>query len=184
MSQGIKPLKAVWRKRLLRELPYSDQQKCQSILSWLVTHESEHKLAPHELATVNERLNYRYRILRQRYLYVDSNQAYRQLITRLGSVVLGIAPVQTWIKRHSTSHQETLRLIHKVVQELLDNDLHVQQKIDQILRCTTDPHLRKALVLATVEEYCMSTVQNQPLLIHLLRQYLQCQLQSENYQAA
>ncbi|ACK65478.1 conserved hypothetical protein [Rippkaea orientalis PCC 8801] len=184
MNQGIQPLKAVWRKRLVRDLPHCDQQKSESILCWLLSHETETNSLSHDLASVNERLNYRYRILRQRYLYVDSHQAYGHLISRLGSVLVGIASVQRWMKQRFNSQHETLRLIQIVVQELLDNDVNLQKRIKPISRYTTDPSLHKALVFATVEEYCLQKVHNQPLLIHRLRQYLQSQLHPETHQAA
>ncbi|HAC64366.1 MAG TPA: hypothetical protein DCF68_12705 [Cyanothece sp. UBA12306] len=184
MIQAIKPLKAVWYKRLVRELPYLDGEKCHSILNWLLSCESDSPLASPELDILNQRLAYRYRILHQRYLFVDSHQAYRQLISRLGSVLLSINSVQTWITKQSQSRQETLRLIQKLIHELLDNDSNLQNKLSRIPQYTTDAHLSKALVLATIEEYCMYPIHGQPLLLHLLRQYLKCQLQAQTNQAA
>lgn len=58
-----------------------DRQKFQSILNWLLSDEMVDKqFTPHEIAKVNERLNYRYRILCQRYLYTSSHQSYHHLI--------------------------------------------------------------------------------------------------------
>ncbi|ACK68416.1 conserved hypothetical protein (plasmid) [Rippkaea orientalis PCC 8801] len=174
----LEPLKAFWRKRLVKELPYYDGKMTQSILCWLFTDQGDKTLVCDELA-FNERLHYRYRILQQRYLDRDSHQAYSRLIIRLAAVLLGIPSIQVWLKQRSKSQKQLLKLIQILVQELLDNDSNLQQRIKPICEYTSNFHLHQALMLATVEEYCLEKVNNQPLLIHRFRQYLESQLHRE-----
>lgn len=48
----------------------------------------------------------------------------------------------------------------------------MQQQIVWIAECTCEPKLRNALLLASVEEYCLRPIRNQPLLVYRLVSYL------------
>jgi DNA-binding CsgD family transcriptional regulator len=55
---------------------------------------------------------------------------------------------------------------------MLNSDRYLQQKMAQISRCTADSRLRNALLLASLEEYCVRPIRNQPLLVYRFVNYL------------
>ncbi len=181
----IEKLAQYWFKRLDMECPEQNVANRESIVKWLVEtdlHQFE-TLNSKELDITKEAMEYRYKILLQRYLGVSRERAYRNLITRLGSLVTSRHKVQTWIPLSRDTHKLKppadrqriiLDVLEKVIQELLETDNYIQQQIICISEFTTDSHLRNALLFASLEEYSLRSVSNQPLLVYRFINYLRC----------
>ena len=75
------------RKQLQVDCENINQQTQASIIKWLLGKELERyeTLDPNQLAIAKQAIDYRYRILRHRYLGVGPERAYKNLMTRLGS---------------------------------------------------------------------------------------------------
>lgn len=54
----------------------------------------------------------------------------------------------------------------------MQSDTYMRQQIAWIGQCTADPRLRNALMLASIEEYCLRPIRNQPLLVYRFVNYL------------
>jgi hypothetical protein len=125
-----------------------------------------------ELIIAQQAMEYRYRILCQRYLGVGRDRAYRNLLTRLGSLVTLRNKIQTWVSLSSDRQRTVIDVLQEVLQELLQSDNYIQQQMAYISEVTTDSRLQNALLFASVEEYCLRPVRNQPLLVYRFVNYL------------
>ncbi|MBD1938298.1 HetZ-related protein 2 [Microcoleus sp. FACHB-68] len=167
-----------WRLRLANDCPNYATSTHESIICWLVGENVARFeiLTLPELALAQQAMDFRYRILRQRYLGVTPAQAYRHLIQRLGSLVLLRQKIRTWVALSRDRQRSVVDVVQEVIQEMLQGDRYMQQQISWIAQCTQEARLRNALVLATTEEYCMRPVRNQPLLVYRFVNYLRrCQ---------
>ncbi len=117
-------------------------------------------------------MDYRHRILCQRYLEAGPERAYKGLIQRLSSLFLIRNKIRTWIALSRDRQRSVVDVLQEVIQELLQNDHYMQQQIAWIAQCTNDPRLRNALVLTSTEEYCLRPIRNQPLLVYRFVNYL------------
>jgi len=63
-------------------------------------------------------------------------------------------------------------VLQELIQELMQSDSYIRQQTTWIAQCTPNPRLRNALMLATVEEYCLRPIRNQPLLVYRFVNYL------------
>lgn len=163
-----------WRSRLLADCPNHDSTTHESIISWLLGKDLERfeELAPNQLAIAQQAMDYRYRILRHRYLGVGPEKAYRNLMTRLGSLVMLRNKIKTWVALSRDRQRAVVDVLQEVIQELLHSDRYLQQQIAWISNCTSDARLRNTLVLASAEEYCLRPIRNQPLLLYRFVNYL------------
>ncbi|NMG18418.1 HetZ-related protein 2 [Brasilonema bromeliae] len=163
-----------WRKRLETECPEQSVANRESIVKWLVGSDLDRFeiLNSKELDIAKQAMEYRYKILRQRYLGIARERAYRNLITRLGSLVTLRHKIQTWIALSRDRQRTVLDVLQEVIQELLQSDNYIQQQMISISECTTDTRLKNALLFASVEEYCLRPVRNQPLLAYRFVNYL------------
>ncbi len=169
-----------WRSRLKIECPEQSAASRESIIRWLLGNvESMNggcsratEVQQIQVAIARQAMEYRYRILQQRYLGVGSHQAYRNLTTRLSSLVLLRNKIRTWVSL-SGDRQRTIKdILQEVIQELLQSDRYMQQQITAIAKCTEDRRLRNALLFASLEEYCLRPVRNQPLIVYRFVNYL------------
>ncbi len=103
---------------------------------------------------------------------VGRERAYRNLITRLGSLVTLRNKIQTWIALSRDRQRGVLDVLQEVIQELLQNDTYIQQQMAYIAEVALDKRLKDTLLFATVEEYCLRPVRNQPLLVYRFVNYL------------
>jgi DNA-binding CsgD family transcriptional regulator len=167
-------LRQYWRSRLANECPEQSVENRESIIFWLLGSDLQRfeTLNPEELDIAKQAMEYRYRILRQRYLGIGREKAYRNLITRLGSLVTLRNKIQTWIALSRDRQRTVIDVLQEVVQELLQSDTYIQQQMDRISECTNDKRLRNYLLFASVEEYCLRPVRNQPLLVYRFVNYL------------
>ncbi|HEY9616721.1 MAG TPA: HetZ-related protein 2 [Microcoleaceae cyanobacterium] len=163
-----------WRSRLQAELPTQDSEQRESIIQWLLGEDQTRfdQLTPEQRHVVEQAIDYRYRILRQRYLDMPPERAYKNLIQRLGNLFLIRNKIRTWIALSRDRQRTVVDVLQEVIQELLQNDNYMQQQVLWIAQCTQNSRLRNALLLASTEEYCLRPIRNQPLLCYRFVNYL------------
>ncbi|MDF5724301.1 MAG: HetZ-related protein 2 [Rhizonema sp. PD37] len=174
MTSEAEKLAQYWRSRLSAECSEQSEASRESIIFWLIGNDS----TQFEILNLCERniakqaMEYRYRILAKRYLGQSNERAYRNLITRLGSLATLRNKIQTWISLSRDRQRSVLDVLQEVLQELLQSDTYVQKQMAFISELTTDRKLQNALLFASVEEYCLRPVRNQPLLVYRFVNYL------------
>ncbi len=168
---NMSELVQTWRSRLASDCPEQSAANRESIIHWLLGKDLKRfeTQGAMELETAQQAM-YRYQILRQRYLGATPEQAYRQLMTRLSSLVLRREKISNLIGSSRDRQCQVLNVLQKVVQELIQSDRYIQQQISSIAECN-DAGIRNALFLATLEEYCLRPIHNQPLLLYHLINY-------------
>ncbi|MFK0729785.1 MAG: HetZ-related protein 2 [Gloeotrichia echinulata GP01] len=174
MPTEAEKLAQYWRKRLAVERPEQSIANRESIILWLLGRECQRfdLLKSQELDLAKQAMEYRYRILVQRYLGLARERAYRHLITRLASVATLRNKIQTWVALSRDRQRNVLDVLKEVLQELLQSDGYMQEQIASINKLTTDKRLRDMLLFASIEEYCLRPVRNQPLLAYRFVNYL------------
>jgi hypothetical protein len=93
-------------------------------------------------------------------------------MSRLASLVTLRNKIQTWISLSRDRQRSVLDVLQEVIQELLQSDNYMQQQMASITQLTGDPRLKDALLFASVEEYCLRPIRNQPLLVYRFVNYL------------
>jgi hypothetical protein len=163
-----------WRSRLQAELPNQKPDSQTSIVQWLLGENPArlNQLSPEQQRIAQQAMDYRYRILCQRYLDVAPERAYKSLIQRLSSLFLIRNKIRTWISLSRDRQRSVVDVLQEVIQELLQNDTYMQQQTQWIAQCTREPRLRNALLLSSLEEYCLRPIRNQPLLAYRFVNYL------------
>lgn len=174
MAKLADKLAQEWREKLASECGESTQSTRDSIVCWLLGEDLERydMLTPPQLAIARQAMDYRYRILHQRYLGLRPEQTYRNLMQRLGGLVVLRNKIRTWVATSRDRQRAVGDVLQEVIQELLQSDRYIQQQIAWINHCTSDPRVRDALLLASVEEYCLRPIRNQPLLVYRFVNYL------------
>ena len=163
-----------WRFQLENDYPNLNPKTRESLIRWLPGEhcESLETLPPDQQEQIKQGLNFRYRILKQRYLEVSPEKGYRNLMQRLGSLVILRQKVRLWVATSRDRQRQVVDVLQEVVQEMLNSDRYLQQQMQWISQCTSDPQLRNALLLTTLEEYCLRPIRNQPLLVYRFVNYL------------
>ena len=174
MTQNGVNLAQYWQQRLITECPEQSQATRQSILNWLLGVDLARfdLLNPKELEIAKQAMEYRWRILHKRYLGMSREKAYRQLISRLNSVVAVRNKIQMWISLSRDRQRSAIDVLQEVLQELMQSDSYIQQQMTHITALTTDKRLRDTLLFASIEEYCLRPVRNQPILMYRFVNYL------------
>jgi DNA-binding CsgD family transcriptional regulator len=174
MTQNGANIAQYWQQRLATDCPEQSQANRESIISWLLGIDLQrfNLLNPKELEIAKQAIEYRWRILHKRYLGMSREKAYCQLINRLGSVVTIRNKIQSWISLSRDRQRSVVDVLQEVLQELLQSDSYIQQQISQISALTTDKRLRDMLLFASIEEYCLRPVRNQPILMYRFVNYL------------
>ncbi|MEH2070546.1 MAG: HetZ-related protein 2 [Nostoc sp.] len=174
MTTDVEKLALDWQKRLTVECSEQTEAARQSIILWLLGSDSKRfdLFNPKEFEVAKQAMEYRWRILRQRYLGLGRERAYRNLITRLGSLATLRNKIQTWVALSRDRQRTVIDVLQEVIQELLQNDTYMQQQMADIAKYTSDRRLADALLFASVEEYCLRPVRNQPLLAYRFVNYL------------
>ena len=173
MTDVVKQLEQIWSSRLLDH----GEQERQSIFLWLIGEESSRleQLNQRELEIIDQGMDFRYRLLRERYLRVNPTRAYRNLIGRLGSLMMVREKIRTWVALSRDRSRAVADVLQEVIQEMLRSDRYIQQQIGWIAQCTEDKRLRNNLLLASLEEYCLRPIRNQPLLSYRFVNFLRRQ---------
>jgi hypothetical protein len=163
-----------WRSRIQTENPKLSATDQESILSWLIGENTDRfiDLPPAQVSIAQQAMDYRYRILQQRYLGVQQEVAYRQLIQRLSSLFLIRSKIKTWVALSRDRRRTVMDVLQEVIQEMMQSDTYIRQQIAWIGKCTPNPRVRNALMLASLEEYCLRPIRNQPLLVFRFVNYL------------
>jgi CheY-like chemotaxis protein len=161
-------LAQTWRSRLQASHPNLSSTDRDSIVSWLLGEDVEQfdQMDAAQFTVAKQAMDYRYRILQQQYLGVQPEQAYRQLIQRLGSLFLIRNEIKAWVALSRDRQRTVIDVLQEVIQELIQSDNYIRQQTTWISQCTNNPRLRNSLLLATVEEYCLRPIRNQPLLVY------------------
>ncbi len=163
-----------WRSRLQQDCADQSEAVREGIVNWLIGEDQARfeGLDPDQLAIAQQAMDYRYRILVQRYLGVAPDRAYQKLLQRLSSLFLIRNKIRTWVSLSRDRHRTVMDVLQEVVQELLQSDRYMQQQIAWIAKCTRSSVLRNVLLLASLEEYCLRPIRNQPLLVYRFVNYL------------
>lgn len=167
-------LRQNWREKLqASEVALSPADR-ESVVSWLLGEDEERfdSLPAAQLTVAQQAMDYRFRILQQRYLGVHPERAYTQLIQRLSSLFLIRSRIRTWVALSRDRRRTVMDVLQEVIQELMQSDTYIRQQMSWIARCTTNPRLRNTLMFASVEEYCLRPIRNQPLLVYRFVNYL------------
>ncbi|NEO30381.1 MAG: HetZ-related protein 2 [Symploca sp. SIO3C6] len=174
MSKLADELEQEWQLRLASDCPGSSQATKKAITRWLLGNNIADfdTLRPNQLAIAKQAMDYRYRILQQRYLGVGSERAYRNLTNRLASLVTLRNKIRTWVCLSRDRQRAVVDVLQEVIQELLNSDRYIQKQIAWIAQCTEDLRLREALLLTSIEEYCLRPIRNQPLLVYRFVNFL------------
>ena len=156
-------LKKAWNSRLLQDCPHQDPETRQSIIRWLLGDlEPVEHFTTHQLKSAQQNIDYRYRILQRRYLDVNPTQAYRNLVNRLGSLIMLNIGVALSLERQKA----VATVLQEFIEEILTSDRSMQVQMLKIAQCTQNTHLRNALLLSSLEAYCLQPIRNQPRLLH------------------
>lgn len=174
MTKLAVELETAWRDRLLADFPQQSPETRTSIVRWLLGGDLERfeSLNPRQEEIAKRAMEYRYRILRQRYLGAPPTQAYRRLISRLGSLVMLRNKIRTWVALSRDRNRAVADVLQEIVQEMLNSDRYIQSAITWIGQCTQDKQLKNALLLTSIEEYCLRPIRNQPLLVYRFVNFL------------
>jgi hypothetical protein len=161
-------LEKVWHSRLLNDCSQTHQKERESIVCWLLGEDRARfeTLTESELEIVEQGMEYRYQILQKRYLGVGPTQAYRNLLNRLGSGILLRNKIRSWVALSRDRQRAVTDVIQELIQEILNSDRYIQQQTVWISTCTQDKRLRNSLLLASIEEYCLRPIRNQPLILY------------------
>lgn len=163
-----------WKTRLQEDYPNHNSDIHNSIICWLLGDNPSRleTLTPVQKEMASKGREFLYRILGQRYLDVSPERAYRNLMQRLSGLVMLRQKIRAWVNTSRDRQRSVIDVLQEVVQEMLNSDRYLQQQMAKIAECTNNPNLRNSLLLATVEEYCVRPVRNQPLLVYRFVNYL------------
>lgn len=172
MGQLAEELAREWELKLFGE--GFNQSHVDSIVNWLigVDRESFENATESHREIRRQAMEYRYKILKQRYLGLSPQQAYKNLMQRLSGMAILRNKISTWVSMSRDRQRAVVDVLEEVVQELLNSDRYIQQQISWISQSTNDSRLRNSLLLATVEEYCLRPIRSQPLLVYRFVNYL------------
>ena len=163
-----------WAARIAGEDSSQNITTQTSILNWLLGEDRQRweTLDPVQLKIAEQAMDYRWRILRQRYLGLRPERAYKHLMQRLGGLAVLREKIRAWLTLSNDRQRHVLDVLQEVIQEMLQSDKYIQQQINWIGQCTNNPRLRDILLFASIEEYCLRPVRNRPLLAHRFVNYL------------
>jgi hypothetical protein len=180
MSEIIEELERQWHERLVEEAKTLSDQERAAIVRWLVGEDGERwqNLEGESLATARAGLNYRWQIFQQRYLKVNPTRAYRNLLDRLGGSVTLRQKIRTWVSLSRDRQRAVADVLQEVIQEMLQADRYLQTCMTAISKYPVDRNFQNTLLFATLEEYALRPIRNQPLLAYRFVNYLRRQSKS------
>jgi DNA-directed RNA polymerase specialized sigma24 family protein len=163
-----------WLSRVRVDYPDQPEEVYQGVLGWLLGHPPDRweAFSPEQTSVAQQAIAYRYRILQQRYWGVGPEQGYRRLIQRLSGLFLIRNKISTWIALSRDRRRTVVDVVQEVVQEMMRSDRYLGQEIQRISTCTDQARLRNLLMLASLEEYCLRPIRNQPLIMYRFVNYL------------
>ncbi|MEM6450142.1 MAG: HetZ-related protein 2 [Cyanobacteria bacterium P01_D01_bin.105] len=162
-----------WQTQIRADLPDQPADTHRAIAQWLVSDpERFETMSSAEVKLAEKAMDYRYRILLSRYWGLPPERGYQRLLTKLGGLFLIRSKIRTWIALSRDRKRAVKDVLQEVIQEMLQSDRHMQQQTQLIRDCTQRGGLRNVLTLATIEEYCLRPIRNQPLLVYRFVNYL------------
>jgi hypothetical protein len=163
-----------WESRIAIECSGQTAINQTSILNWLMGEDRQRlaDLEPDRLKIAQGAMDYRLRILVQRYLGLPPERAYKNLLQRLGGLAILRDKIRAWLTLSSDRRRTVLDVLQEVIQEMLQGDKYIQQQIAWIGQCTRNPRLRDTLLFASIEEYCLRPIRDRPLIAHRFVNYL------------
>jgi hypothetical protein len=174
MTKVIDRITTKWQERIQTECSDQPIATQTSILNWLLGEDRE-RLEDLDLDRSNiadRAIDYRLRILLQRYLGLPPARAYKNLMQRLGGIAVLRDKIRAWLALSGDRQRQVVDVLQEVIQEMLQGDKYIQQQIAWIGQCTRNPRLRDTLLFASIEEYCLRPIRNQPLLAYRFVNYL------------
>lgn len=167
-------LEQEWKTKLQEDYPNHSSDIHNSIICWLLGNNPSRldELTPTQRAMASKGREFLYRILKQRYLDIPPERAYRNLLQRLSGLVMLRQKIRAWVNTSRDRQRSVIDVLQEVIQEMLNSDRYLQQQMARISECTKNPNLRNSLLLASVEEYCIRPIRNQPLLVYRFVNYL------------
>ncbi|MEM9150628.1 MAG: HetZ-related protein 2 [Cyanobacteria bacterium P01_F01_bin.3] len=164
---------SAWRLQLKKDLPTQSEATRESIVQWLVGKaERFEPMALKEIKLAKRAMDYRYRIFISRYWGLSPDRAYKGLLQKLGGLFLIRSKIRVWIALSRDRKRAVKDVLQEVIQEMLQSDRHMRAQTEWIGQCTSRASLRNLLTLATIEEYCLRPIRNQPLLVYRFVNYL------------
>ena len=170
----VETLREEWKTRIQSDCAGYSPMVHGGILNWLMGKDESllNQVDSAHLQVICQGMDFRYRILLQRYLGVSPDRAYRQLMQRLGSLVMVRNKIKAWVAVSRDRQRSVLDVLQEIIQEMLHSDRYMQQQSAWITQCTNNLRLRNALLLTSLEEYCLRPIRNQPLLSFRFVNYL------------
>ncbi|NEQ78148.1 MAG: HetZ-related protein 2 [Okeania sp. SIO2C9] len=167
-------LEQEWKTKLQEDYPNHSSDIHNSIICWLLGNNPSRldELTPTQKQMASKGREFLYRILKQRYLDIPPERAYRNLMQRLSGLVMLRQKIRAWVNTSRDRQRSVIDVLQEVIQEMLNSDRYLQQQMAKISECTKNPNLRNSLLLASVEEYCIRPIRNQPLLVYRFVNYL------------
>jgi hypothetical protein len=174
MTKVIDQIATEWEQRIATECSGQSATTQTTILNWLLGQDRERleTLDPEQLKIADRAMDYRMRILIQRYLGLPPERAYKNLMQRLGGVAILREKIRAWLSLSSDRQRTVVDVLQETIQEMLQGDKYIQQQIVWIGECTRNPRLRDTLLFASIEEYCLRPIRDRPLLAHRFINYL------------
>ncbi len=171
--ENIQSLAAFWQKQLANDLPKQSAETHEAIAQWLIGRpERIEAMSQADLKLAKKAMDYRYRIFITRYWGLSPERAYKSMLQKLGGLFLIRSKIRTWIALSRDRKRAVKDVLQEVIQEMLQSDRHMQAQTRWIKQCTDRASLRNLLTLATIEEYCLRPIRNQPLLVYRFVNYL------------
>ena len=163
-----------WQQRLQADLPEQSHDTHVAITQWLCGENTERfeDLSRKDLQIATQAMDYRYRIFHKTYWGLPPDRAYQTLMRKLGGLFLVRSKIRTWIALSRDRQRQVKDVLQEIIQEMLQSDRHLQQQMSWISRITKRPQLRNLLTMATIEEYCLRPIRNQPLIVYRFVNYL------------
>ncbi|MEA5463487.1 HetZ-related protein 2 [Leptothoe sp. PORK10 BA2] len=163
-----------WQQRLQSDLPDQSPDTHTAINQWLCGENIERfeELSRKDLSIATQAMDYRYRIFYKTYWGLTPDRAYQTLMKKLGGLFLVRSKIRTWIALSRDRQRQVKDVLQEIIQEMLQSDGHLQQQMSWIAKITQRPQLRNLLTMATIEEYCLRPIRNQPLIVYRFVNYL------------
>ena len=171
--ENIQSLAASWQQQIANDLPQQSADTHAAIAQWLIgSTERFEAMSQEDIRLAKKAMDYRYRIFITRYWGLSPERAYKSMLQKLGGLFLIRSKIRTWIALSRDRKRAVKDVLQEVIQEMLQSDRYMQEQTRWIKQCTDRASLRNLLTLATIEEYCLRPIRNQPLLVYRFVNYL------------
>ncbi len=166
-EEDYRQILSTWQDQLQTDLPDQPEPTRDAIAQWLIGDPARfEQMTPADIKLAYQAIDYRYRILISRYWGLSPERGYQRLLQKLGGLFLIRSKVRTWIALSRDRKRAVKDVLQEVIQEMLQSDRFLRSQAQWIGQCTDRASLRNLLTLATIEEYCLRPIRNQPLLVY------------------